>query len=246
VTDVALTTRQETKYQGNDWWHWSIWIDGPAAEMAGVRGVTYLLHPTFPNPRRRIDDASTGFRLDSAGWGGFTLKIEVERKDGTTVNLTHELELEYPDEPERDAPVRGMTEPRVVVYLAYSAVDARVAESLHNALLLHGIEVLAPSDLRPGEVFENAISQKVRSANVMVALVSDASGRTMHSDIQTALKNRTRTVVVELSPPSIPIPTEVPRIPLNNERDVDQIIESLVQTIRVASRTSRSARPRGE
>lgn len=234
MTNVALTTRQETKYQGNDWWHWSVWIDGSPAELDAVRCVTYLLHSTFPNPERVINDRASKFRLDSAGWGGFKMQLIVEREDGSTQKLTHDLDLEYPDEPERDAPTRGLAAPpRVRVFLSHSAVDIRTAVALQDALTRNGIEILDPHDVRPGEAYENAISQKVKSADVMVALLSDTSGRTIHNDIQMALKNRTRVVVVELGASSIPIPPEVPRIPLANERDVAHIIDSLVHTIRL-------------
>lgn len=230
MTDVALNTRQEAKYQGNDWWHWSVWIDGPEEELDAVRNVTYHLHSTFPKPYRRVEDRPSKFRLDSGGWGGFTMRVDIELKDGTILKRRHNLVLKYPDAPERAVRTRGH-EPRVKVFLSYSAVDTRIATALKEALTHRAVEVDDLTNLRPGEVFENAIQQKVKSADALIALVSDSSGRAMHSDIQAAIKNETPVVIMELSPPNIPLP-ELQRIPLTNERDVDQIIDRVVKAIR--------------
>ena len=86
---------QSEKYEGKDWWEWSVWLDG--ADVGDVEKVTWKLHPSFPQPERVVDDASTNFRLDTAGWGTFTIKADVRLKDGTTKELKHELELHYPD-----------------------------------------------------------------------------------------------------------------------------------------------------
>lgn len=37
------------------------------------------------------------FRLKTMGWGNFTLYCKVVHKDGSVLNLAHELELRYPD-----------------------------------------------------------------------------------------------------------------------------------------------------
>jgi transcription initiation factor IIF auxiliary subunit len=90
-----MKIKQTEKYEGQDWWNWSVWIDGN--DVANVAKVTWKLHPTFPQPEREISDASTKFRLDSAGWGAFVVKADVLLKNGTKQELEHELELHYPD-----------------------------------------------------------------------------------------------------------------------------------------------------
>src|SRR5690242_7675976 len=88
ITDgTAMRIAQSDKYEGNDWWSWSVWIDGTAEELRGIESVTYTLHPTFANPVRRVTDRRSKFRLDENGWGGFMIYGRVEMKAGKTRNL---------------------------------------------------------------------------------------------------------------------------------------------------------------
>ena len=90
---------QESEYVEPDYWRWSVELDGPAEELDDVDRVVYTLHPTFPNPVRTVDDRSTNFRLETAGWGTFTIYARVVRKhDAGELHLEHELELFYPED----------------------------------------------------------------------------------------------------------------------------------------------------
>jgi transcription initiation factor IIF auxiliary subunit len=95
---MALTITQHYKYIGDDFWKWDICLDGGDAELDAVDHVVYTLHPTFPKPVRTVDDRSTKFRLETAGWGTFTIYAKVVMKDGEEQHLEHELELAYPDD----------------------------------------------------------------------------------------------------------------------------------------------------
>jgi transcription initiation factor IIF auxiliary subunit len=90
-----MEIKQEEEYEGDDWWTWSVWLDG--VDPAAVKQVIWKLHPTFPKPSRVVTDASTKFQLKSSGWGTFIVKADVLMKDGTQKKLEHELELHYPD-----------------------------------------------------------------------------------------------------------------------------------------------------
>ena len=46
---MALEIKQSATYKGDDWWDWSVWVDGTAAELEKVKSVTYRLHETFPD-----------------------------------------------------------------------------------------------------------------------------------------------------------------------------------------------------
>jgi transcription initiation factor IIF auxiliary subunit len=92
---VALT--QESKYVGNDRWEWSVRLDGSPEELDSIDRVTYVLHPTFHHPVREVTDRSTKFRLDTSGWGTFTLRAKVQYKDGRELPLQHDLVLVYPN-----------------------------------------------------------------------------------------------------------------------------------------------------
>lgn len=93
---MALKISQKSKYAGDDYWNWQVWLDGPSEELDQVKSVTYTLHPTFPNPVRTMDTRENKFKLKTAGWGGFTLYAKVLRKNGTSERLQHEIELRYP------------------------------------------------------------------------------------------------------------------------------------------------------
>jgi len=55
--------------------------------------VEYLLHPTFPNPRRVVFDRQSKFALRSSGWGRFNLKVKITFKDGTQEDASYFLDL---------------------------------------------------------------------------------------------------------------------------------------------------------
>ncbi len=96
---------QDEKYHGDDWWSWSVWIDGTADELRGIEHVTYTLHSSFANPVRRVTDRKSKFRLDESGWGGFPIYATVMMTNGKSRSLQRELELYYPPEHEADATV---------------------------------------------------------------------------------------------------------------------------------------------
>ena len=99
---MALTIDQDFEYAGDDYWKWSVWIDGPDAELEAIDHVVYTLHSSFPNPVREIDDRASNFRLSTAGWGTFRIYARVVGKDDAPdQHLEHDLDLRYP---ETDAP----------------------------------------------------------------------------------------------------------------------------------------------
>ncbi len=94
---MALSIQQSQEYLGKDHWRWSVWLDGAPEELDSVDHVTYILHSTFHNPVRRVSDRATNFRLETSGWGTFTLHAQIAYRDGRESPLEHELVLLYPD-----------------------------------------------------------------------------------------------------------------------------------------------------
>ena len=94
---MPIAIAQSETYVGDDRWEWSVWLEGPSQELDSVKVVRYVLHPTFHNPVRDIEDRSTKFRLDTSGWGTFTINARVTFKDGHQLQLKHDLVLLYPD-----------------------------------------------------------------------------------------------------------------------------------------------------
>ena len=103
-----MEIRQSEKYAGNDWWDWSVWLEGTDAELDAVSYVEWRLHPTFPDPVRRATNRQSKFRLDTGGWGTFVIQAVIYMKTGSDVQgalrsgrperLRHQLKLQYPDE----------------------------------------------------------------------------------------------------------------------------------------------------
>ena len=94
---MAIKIEQGFAYQGNDYWKWWIWVEGPADELDRIDYVVYTLHPTFPNPVRTVTDRASKFRLDTMGWGVFRIYAKVVDKGSNETRLKHDLVLEYPD-----------------------------------------------------------------------------------------------------------------------------------------------------
>ena len=87
---------QSQEYTGDDWWQWSVWVEGKDEDLNGIEFVEWTLHPTFPDPIRRSTDRNEKFRLDTGGWGTFPIRAKLHMKDGSDLKLSHSLELYYP------------------------------------------------------------------------------------------------------------------------------------------------------
>lgn len=93
---LHFTTAQSHKYLGNNNWDWSVWIESSEMELDLIELVAYHLHSSFKNPIKTIKNRKTKFLLKSEGWGMFTIKIDIQLKNGKKVELSHYLELDYP------------------------------------------------------------------------------------------------------------------------------------------------------
>src|SRR5206468_4896437 len=80
--DVQIKMNNSAKYKGKDRWEWSVWIDGPAERLDEIAYVEYILHPTFTEPIRRVEDRGSQFRLNSRGWGEFMVHANVATHTG--------------------------------------------------------------------------------------------------------------------------------------------------------------------
>jgi transcription initiation factor IIF auxiliary subunit len=88
--------QQDQRYEGDDWWAWSVWLDGPAEDLDRVASVEYTLHHTFRDPVRVVKTRRNQFKLATEGWGVFPIYAQVSLKDGKVVRLKHQLKLTYP------------------------------------------------------------------------------------------------------------------------------------------------------
>jgi transcription initiation factor IIF auxiliary subunit len=92
-----FTIEQSEQFEGEDWWKWAVWIEGPDEALDRIDFVEWTLHPTFPDPVRRIRDRESKFCLKTGGWGVFPILARVQLNDGRQIKLHHYLKLHYPD-----------------------------------------------------------------------------------------------------------------------------------------------------
>ncbi len=161
---------------GEGRWRWSVWLEGPPKDLNKIKFARYTLHPTFRNPVRIVRNRATGFRLDSSGWGSFTIGVETVFKDGTSQNRSHKLLLQ--SERRRDSSSR-----KPVIFLSYSAVDSQTAEALRNALQDHVATLAEKSAWLP---WKRSIERSIRSADAAIGIVSDSTSPWVERELQMA------------------------------------------------------------
>lgn len=196
---MSYRIAQEQAYQGNNYWSWSVWIEADPAELDRVEEVTWHLHHTFPQPVVHVTDRASRFALKTAGWGMFQLNAELRLAGGTTLPLTHWLELSYPGaEEERTPPTRGMPPQDVKekparqkqVYLSFGSEDAQLAAGIKNTLVDGGFRVLDAGQVNKGEPLEAAIHKMIRESDMVLGLVtSDFASPYLVDELNAAQRN---------------------------------------------------------
>ncbi len=178
---MSIHTKQSSKYAGKDWWSWSVWLDAPQQDLDTIDHVVYTLHATFPDPVQTIKTRRNGFKLTSAGWGGFNIYLKIRRKDGSVVKKTHQLILEYPVESTRQTSLRSRQRPKRLlkpepksgrVYISSGAADAEFTQQLKVALAKQGMENVSVDNASTSEPWEHAVKRAIASADATVFIVS--------------------------------------------------------------------------
>ena len=94
---MNLFVAQNQRYEGDNWWKWSLWIEGANDDLDRIESVTYRLHSTFPEPIRTVKDRASKFQLRCSGWGVFLIPVEVRLKNGKAIQLVHQLQFTFPE-----------------------------------------------------------------------------------------------------------------------------------------------------
>lgn len=119
---MTLELRNRWWNRGDVWWDWEVFlVDEDDDELARVRSVDYVLHPTFARPVREVTNPEGGFALRAGGLGGFAIKAFARMDDGSTRKLVHRLQLRY-------EPVQGV-----------SVSEAESTEALQELLARAGV-----------------------------------------------------------------------------------------------------------
>lgn len=93
LKNTSQPAAAHTKRKGIQYYDWKVFVDADPDTLANIDHVTYVLHSTFPDPIRTVSDPSTGFALETKGWGEFEIGAKVEFKDGSTQTTRHMLKL---------------------------------------------------------------------------------------------------------------------------------------------------------
>jgi transcription initiation factor IIF auxiliary subunit len=79
-------------YVGAGRWDWTIFVDADPDTLRQIDCVEYTLHPTFPDPLRKVcRQPETKFAFSTNGWGTFTVKVKIQYKNGRIENVEHQL-----------------------------------------------------------------------------------------------------------------------------------------------------------
>lgn len=186
---MPIQIEQSCAPAGKDHWKWSVWLDGTEQELDSVDHVVYTLHPTFPEPVRRIAERETAFRLYSAGWGEFMIHAAVHYRDGRVEKLDHWLYLGGMSRSGEEAvPAEEVVRaPRI--YLSFGLADAPAARAILASLDRAGVEATTSdemADAPAGMPFEQVITQQLRSVSRAVFLVSDHSSPWLRREAEMA------------------------------------------------------------
>ena len=90
-----LTADNTSRFLGQGWWDWTVYVNAPEEVLSHVSCVEYTLHPTFSPSVIRVCERGTGpaFGLRRKGWGTFGLGVRVFTRDGREYRLSHDLKL---------------------------------------------------------------------------------------------------------------------------------------------------------
>lgn len=89
---AKVKVRNTSTYVGAGRWDWTIYVEADPDTLRQIKCVEYILHPTFPNPVRKVcDQPKTKFAYSTNGWGTFTVKVRIVYKDERVDTLEHRL-----------------------------------------------------------------------------------------------------------------------------------------------------------
>jgi transcription initiation factor IIF auxiliary subunit len=230
-----IDVKQSSEYVRRNWWNWSVWIEAPSTVLNDIEYVDYKLHSTFVDPVQHRTNPQEKFLLKSSGWGEFTINLEIKPKNGRAFTKRHWLTLEYPEpaQAEKNASIsirETKKAQRANVFLSAGVSDLTMVNALAAALRKRSINVLKADELSPDLPWDVAISEMVKTADLMVVLLSGRPTSSIMREIYTA---RDRKVPLPIVPIVIGLDTIVPDEleayePINlKDADADGIAEQV-------------------
>jgi transcription initiation factor IIF auxiliary subunit len=205
---MKISLKQKTTYDGDNWWKWSVWVEGEKEILNRIEYVEYALHNSFPQPVRRVEDRSSKFRLDSEGWGEFMIRAQVIHKDGSKKSLKRWLELKssaegdkQDDETSEAAGGGGVSGEGLSrsIFFSCNIADAPFANALSKALGAHGARVLMMGNETSGLPWEVSINQLLNQADVAVFIISESMSTWMKRELAATLERKIPIIPLLLS-----------------------------------------------
>jgi len=232
---MKIETKQETIYKGNNWWQWSVWLDGVEDELDKVAHVIYTLDPTFPTPTRKIVDRNSKFRLDSAGWGEFEIYIDLVLKNGRNSHLKHLLKLEYPapkKEPtQKRASLKKEIKETPAVFISSSVADISITQALRDTFAKNGLEVMSLENAPTGLPWERSLITMLHRAVAAVFVISEWSSPFAIREIEAALEQRVGLIVPILVGEKAQLPKELNHLQSIRLKDISEFESAAKQLI---------------
>jgi len=205
---MTFTIAQEAAPVDHAHWRWSVWLDGPSAELDTVKDVLWKLHPSFSPPEMRVSTRKNGFRLKSSGWGEFEIQADVHLSNGAKVSLRHWLRFD-PTAPKKSRPRSAKPEmepasttkvaPRQrTIFLSYTSADARLAGVLTEKLKReHDFNVFVDVDIPSGEDLNKWVYEKISESDAVVVLLpTDAWASRSQTNREWGLAEKAGTQVI--------------------------------------------------
>ena len=81
------------KGEKSSWYKWKVFIDEKDEKLDEIANVTYILHPTFPDPVKVVSDRKSKFALEQIGWGEFNIISKIKYKNGHEEEKSYWLDL---------------------------------------------------------------------------------------------------------------------------------------------------------
>ncbi len=236
---MTLHIEQSVTPHAEGWWTWAVWLAGPPEVLAEVEAVEYILHPTFPDPVRKVTDRDTNFRLEARGWGEFQLKARVHIDDSEDILLEHWLELDD------IAPAKGLesytyrsrlprrTVDRPLLFVSSAVADMNFTYELKDALEDEGMEVLMGQDLDDDQPIETLLATERRSIQAGLFVVSDIYNPSQDREFWAFYKYEISSVVVEIGEHrDLPDKMEnLPRFQVSDISEAENVAANIAQQI---------------
>jgi transcription initiation factor IIF auxiliary subunit len=231
---MTLRIKQDSTYQGNHWWRWSVWLEGTPKELNAVDHVVYTLHPTFPNPVRRMENRRQGFKLESSGWGEFEIYVQIKYKNGVIRKRKHSLKLAYPTNAEQETQTKrpATRENGPLAIISSGSADATFARTLRETLTQQGFRVISAEDTK-GLPPDRALDESMRSVDVAIFVLSGRPSLWTNLEIESALAQNVPHIIPVIIGTATEIPSQLQGLQalnVNSPTELDALAKQIMKT----------------